>query len=330
MFYKFIFFLIVFSFFSSRTLQAISTINYDTNQLKEGEYEPWFTGPIIAGSGRTMTPGHFNLEPYFFIQQSNGSYNNEWHKKRKLGSVNFNPLIFFVTGLNSFMDFQLVTNFQSNFRNHQKNTRIGDSLLGLGFQLCLDNRFTASPDIRLILKQELATGHYKHLNPKKLGTDASGSGFYRTGVGLNIQKLFYFHRRLLLARCNMNYKISTPTYVSGYTVFGGGPNIRGQISSVQFFNIDFAFEYTLSQNLVFAMDLFYEYQSKGRFKPKGKLPLHHLPLPRSDQEQRYSLAPALEYNFSAAFGIIAGCWFSIAGKNSNSFTTGVIAFNYVK
>jgi hypothetical protein len=43
---------------------------------------------------------------------------------------------------------------------------------------------------------------------------------------------------------------------------------------------------------------------------------------------QYSLAPAIEYNWSEKLGLIAGCWLTIAGKNSRKFTSGVIALNY--
>lgn len=324
-------FALSFLFFASySSLLGVSTINFDVAQVKKGEYHPWFTGPIIAGSGKTMAPGHFNIEPYFFTQESNGFYDKNWHKRHRSTSIGFTPLFFFVTGLNSFMDIQGALSLQSNFRQHQKDARCADSMLGIGFQLCNDNRYSFIPDMRLILKQDFATGHYKNLNPQKLGTDATGSGFYRSGVALNIQKLFYFQRRLLLARCNVNYKISLPTSVKGYSVFGGGPSTYGKISPVHFANIDLAFEYTLSQELVFAIDAYYEYQSKGPFKGQYVKETLGTKKPSSESLQRFSLAPALEYNFSAAFGIIAGVWFSIAGKNASSFTTGVIAFNYVR
>lgn len=329
MFFSKRFFLLLLIQFACLKIFAVSTINYDTKQESKSEYKPWFTGPIIAGSGKTMSFGHYNIEPYFFVQESNGSYDHSWHKRHKSREVNFNPLFFGVTGLNSFMDIQATINLDSNFKNHHSDTRIGDVFLGLGFQLCQDNRYSVSPDMRLILKQDFATGHFKHLNPSKEGTDVSSSGFYRTGAALNIQKLFYFKRRLLLTRCNINYKVSTPTKISGYSVFGGNYFTQGKISPVQFFNIDLAFEYTLSQHLVFAIDYLYELQTKGKFHGKY-LPSAQTKRPASHPMQRFSLAPALEYNFSAAFGIIAGCWFSLAGKNSLSFTTGVIAFNYVK
>ena len=41
-----------------------------------------------------------------------------------------------------------------------------------------------------------------------------------------------------------------------------------------------------------------------------------------------SLAPAIEYNFTAQLGIIAGVWFSVTGPHAGEFTSNTIAINY--
>jgi hypothetical protein len=40
-----------------------------------------------------------------------------------------------------------------------------------------------------------------------------------------------------------------------------------------------------------------------------------------------SLAPAIEYSWSANFGMIAGVWFTAAGRNSTVFANGIVAIN---
>ncbi len=49
---------------------------------------------------------------------------------------------------------------------------------------------------------------------------------------------------------------------------------------------------------------------------------------RSPTSAQFSIAPAIEYNWNANIGIIFGSWFTLAGKNSTQFTSGVFAFNY--
>jgi hypothetical protein len=43
----------------------------------------------------------------------------------------------------------------------------------------------------------------------------------------------------------------------------------------------------------------------------------------------FSLAPAIEYNWSDYVGIITGAWFTIAGRNALTFISSVTALNVV-
>jgi hypothetical protein len=45
---------------------------------------------------------------------------------------------------------------------------------------------------------------------------------------------------------------------------------------------------------------------------------------------QYSLAPAIEYNWSQNIGLIGGVWFTVAGQNISQFNSIVIALNYYK
>jgi hypothetical protein len=206
---------------------------------------------------------------------------------------------------------------------------MSDTSLNFGFQALTDKRDSFEPDLRIVLKQDFPTGHYKNLNPHKESTDASGSGFYKIGVGANFQKIFYLDQRLLRGRFNFTYKISPTTFVEGFSVFGGGFNTSGHIDPTHYFSADIAFEYTLSQNITFAIDCFWEAQSKGNFKGKpGQTKEGKNALVLSPSFQRFSLAPALEYNFSDTAGIIAGSWFTVAGKNTPQFASFAISLNY--
>jgi hypothetical protein len=44
--------------------------------------------------------------------------------------------------------------------------------------------------------------------------------------------------------------------------------------------------------------------------------------------QQVTLAPAIEYNFSEHWGLIAGMWFTVHVHNTSNFVSGVIALNY--
>jgi hypothetical protein len=307
---------------------SVSITETPLQETKE-EYLPWFTGPLLAGSGKTCPKNHYALQPNFIVFSSNSFYNNRWKTEDLPSFVTVQPSLLYLFGITNWMDCQVVSSLNTNFCKDKNATRMSDTSLNLGFQVLNDTRGSLEPDLRVILKQDFPTGHYKNLNPKKEVTDASGSGFYKIGIGTNFQKIFYLNERLLRGRFNFTYKASTTTFAEGFSVFGGGFNTSGYIDPTHYFSADVAFEYTLSQNITFAIDLFWEAQSKGIFKGNpGKTPTGEKAFVLSPRFQRFSLAPALEYNFSDTTGIIAGSWFTVAGKNTPQFASFVISLNY--
>ena len=318
---KFFFILVIIPSF----LLAISTQNQVTSRYEENRYLPWFTGPLLAGAGHTCPQGHYVLEPYLYILNSSSFYNSSWQATRDGTISTVSPSILAVVGITSWMDIQLGSAMDANFKHGYQDFRISDCYVYLGFQALEDKKGGWMPDLRILVKQDFPSGHYKNLNPDQQGVDATGSGYYKTGIAFNFQKLFYVSQSLLQARFNFNYKVSPGVYLSGFTRFAEDKKTYGKIAPQHFFTADFAFEYLLSQNIALACDLYYEFHSFGKFKPD---PDQDQGFKGSLQHQRISLAPALEYNFSSDVGIIAGCWFTLAGKNAQNFSTLVIALNY--
>ena len=315
-------------FFIPFTLFSVSVTEKSYEPTQE-EYLPWFTGPLIAGSGKTCPKNHYVLQPYLSVFFSNSLYNDSWKSTPTSSNITIQPSLLYLFGITPWMDCQVVASANSNFCTSSVDTRLSDTSLNVGFQLLTDQRKTLTPDLRIVFKQDFPCGHYKNLNPSKNGTDISGAGFYRIGIATNFQKLFYFNKNLLRGRFNITYKLSPTTSIEGYSVFGGGYGTSGHIDPVHYYSADVAFEYLLTQNITFAIDIFYEGQTKGKFKGTLGVDNHgKKALVSSPNFQRLSLAPALEYNFSNDVGIIAGSWFTVAGKNTPQFASGVISLNY--
>lgn len=305
----------------------------DQKQLMLNEekkmFEPWFTGPLLAGSAHTVPAGHMLWEPYLFATESLGIYDSHWKAKNINRSFSVEPLLLFICGINSFMDLQITPSLMSNFQQGSHDTRFNDLPVALGFQVLHDKLNGWEPDLRLLLREIFPTGHYNHLNPQKHGTDSTGLGSFQTGVGLNFQKLFILDVNLLRLRLNLNYVIPSTVHVKGFNSFGGGYGTRGKVKPGQTFSSIFAIEYMFSQHFVAALDVQYLFFGKNDFSGytgfNAKGQKNSVGGPASHQ---FNLAPALEYNFNANVGLIFGTWFSVAGKNSNRFVSGVVALNY--
>lgn len=305
--------------------------------------EPWFTGTLLCPSGYVVPKGYMNIEPYVFFTDTFGHYNGHWKPKSMPRFWSVNPYFPMWIGLTEKLDLQTSPQFYWNETQGHSATRFGDWPVTLNIQLIEEKEKKWWPAMKLVLREVFPTGKYQKLNPKKLGTDATGYGAFTTSVGLAFSKLFHFQKaHYLNTRCFINYSIPSRVHVKGFNTYGGGFGTNGYVYPGYFITAIAGAEYSLTQNWVLAIDIFNIYTNKTRFKGvKGTGGSAGNPLegfqtgttsgtaiigaPSSDT---LSLAPAIEYNFSEWTGIIGGCWFSIAGRNTGQFVGGVLAVNF--
>ncbi|GAB4184952.1 MAG: hypothetical protein Tsb0015_01520 [Simkaniaceae bacterium] len=301
-----------------------------TSNPEEDEFQGWYTGPLLAPAGHTMTPGVINWEPYIFATDDFGFYDNSRRAHSTPDTITINPLLSLTMGLNSFMDLQFAFQTVYNHKSGRGAFRVADTTAYLGFQILEDKRGSLMPDLRFTLNMTFPTGQYEKLDPEKNGTDSSGLGTYAPGASLNFQKLIHIYRNHhLRTRLSFTYTYHIPVHVKGFNSYGGGFMTKGKVYPGNVFVGYFSFEYNFTKNWVFAMDTQYLYANKTRFsgRPGFNLDGTIASVGKGSSEQ-WSLAPALEYNFSAFLGIIGGVWFSVSGRNAEEFISGAIAVNY--
>ena len=77
---------------------------------------------------------------------------------------------------------------------------------------------------------------------------------------------------------------------------------------------------------MFALDAVYNYAAKTTFAgDAGKDSTGLEALNGGPFNDNLSLAPAIEYNFTPDLGLLAGVWFSVWGRNSLDFVSGVVS-----
>jgi len=288
-----------------------------------GHDEPWFTGPLLSPSARVIPVGHFNLEPYLFHNVTIGAYDNKW-KSHPVPT--FNQVVFQChskTGIYKNFDFTIVPQSFYSYSQGSHAASFGDLPIAIGYQL-----YEGKPDdyltyAKFSITEIFPTGNYDQFDEDLAITEASGQGSYLTNLNLTISKLVKLkHNKYFSWRCNLTISIPSPASIRGQSIYGGGKGTRGTIypkTGLLFFA---GAEYTLTKKIVLACDFQALYFPKGRFKGVTIIPV-------IDPETiQFGLAPAIEYNFNSSMGIIAGVWFSFAGKNANRFINGVAAFNY--
>ena len=289
---------------------------------------PWFTGPLLAPSSNVVPLGSIDIEPYVYATNYTGNYNSHWNATSQPHFFALSWQLTLQAGLASWLDCQSTPSFTYNHTSGAAQWVVNDLPLQFDVQLLTesDEQGSLLPSIKLTLGEIFPIGTYQQLNAHKHLTDSGGSGSFTTFCGITFGKLLYFtSAHFLNIRANVSYQLPAPVHVKGFNSYGGGGETDGTIYPSQTLSFDGAFEYTLTRNWILACDVVGAWSSPTRFS--GELgPSASLNSPHSSIQ--ISIAPAIEYNWSDALGVIIGPWWTLAGKNSNKFYSIVAAVNY--
>lgn len=306
--------------------RELSTAENDF-QVAEKMFIPWYTGPLITGSASNVPFGHINIQPYLFFNVDYAEYNN--HRK----SVNIpniyvlNPQFVFQAGLTHWLDVTVIPQGYFRWQKDHSGQNFGDLPLQFGFQLVKEGPYI--PNMRFIIGEVFPTGKYRHLNPSKGGLDATGGGVFTTTFGLNISKVIWWLKLHPIAfRLATQYEVAdNKASVRGFNAYGGGSGTKGHVAIGNTFNGDIGIEVSINQKWVFATDLVYTCSSKSTFSGfKGKPVDGIAPVNGAPSSDQLSLSPAIEYNVNDSSGFIGGLWFSVYGRNSSDFVSGVLSY----
>lgn len=294
-------------------------------------YSPFYTGPLLAPSANVIPKGHVNVQPYLFWTKTYGAYSRTWHQTHiPRSSVTLEPVVIAQYGMTQFMDINLNVHAFYQRKGDQQDFNYGDTSLTCGFQLLQDFLHNPLPACVVEVGMIFPTGKYQKRDLRKNGTDITGAGTYSTTFSLNFQKNFnrVFRQTLdplnyhpFLFRWSFGYEINSNVSVEGINAYGGSPSTKGRVKPGNTFITVFAWEYSFTEQWVFATDWQYECTPKSTFSGNnGGVPVG------TPASQSWSVAPAIEYNITSKMGALAGVWFSFAGRNSSQFVTGICSF----
>lgn len=303
---------------------------FEITPEEEAQEGPWFTGPLLAPSAHVVPPGYFNLEPYLFVTDTYGTFDSDWHGHSTPNTLQVNPLISFQIGLCNNIDLQTAPQMFYTRKEGKASTQFGDFPVGFDFQILKDRLGEWWPAIKIAVRETFPTGKYQKLNPNKNGTDGVGSGAYTTGFGLVFSRLFHLGGvHFLNSRLSFGYNIPSNVHVKGFNSYGGGHETRGTVRPGHTFSTIIGLEFTLALHWAFALDIANVYGNKTSFSGRrGTTSTGSTASVGGPSFDQVSLAPAIEYNFNESMGIIAGAWFTVAGRNTTQFASGIIAFNW--
>ena len=313
------------------TLLLLSSADCAEEIVKNQENpEPWFTGTLLAPVSTTIPAGYVDIEPYLTVLNQYGTYDAEWHAHSVPNFLSVSPLFFCIVGIADGVNFEMLPSLLYNRTQGKSSTHFADLSLGFNLQIYSQKEENWWPGVLISLAEVFPTGKYQKASPRKKGTDISGAGAWVFAPNIVFSRLIHIHKEHYLnVYLTFEYSIPTDVHVKGFNAYGGGFGTRGKVHTGTVYTGLFSFEYSLTRNWAFAFDFLYNYRNKNSFSGKKGHLADGIPAVVGDPSgNSISLAPAIEYNFSETFGIIAGSWFTVAGRNAAQFASGVIAFNW--
>lgn len=291
-------------------------------------FNPYYAGPLLTPSAHNVPPGHFNVQPYVFVTNTFAEYNGDRKSVNITDTWQVKPIIIMQAGLLNWLDLTVTAGAIYNSQGDQDAFNATDTQVEFGFQIMKEQPYR--PAIRVTLSQNFPSGKYQKLNSKKEGIDATGNGTYGTSFSLNFTKVIWWvSTHPFSLRASLNYTVPYMVSVQGFNAYGGGFGTRGKVNPGNGIAIDTSIELSLTQKWVFAVDLVYTYQNKSSFSGhRGRTASGDVASVGGPSNDSLSCAPAIEYNPTANMGFLAGVWFTVTGRNSADFISGILTMTY--
>jgi hypothetical protein len=295
--------------------------------------DAWWTGPMLAANGASLPQGHALVEPYLFDVVSNASLDNNGNRHSTPTSQTIGSLSYILYGLTDSIGVGLLPHFAYNLPAQgasSSGVMFGDLTLQASYGLLHFRDGGLTPDVSVVVQESLPTGRYDHLTRV---SDGVGAGAYATSLAVYSQDYFWMpNGRILRARLDLTYTFSNSASVQGLSVYGTGVGFSGRAYPGASLSADAAAEYSLTRNWVLALDVIWQHSDNTRVSgtvPDGDA---GAPSPVSvNSGSGYSLgfAPAIEYNFSGAIGVLLGVRIIEIGRNTSATITPALALNMV-
>ena len=298
--------------------------------------DAWWTGPLLAASASTLPQGHFLVEPYVYDVITYGQNNSQGQRVSTPHVNDFGSQSYILYGITDEISGGLIPRFgyeEPSVGPSSSSLQLGDVTLQGQYRLTRWQEGSWVPTTSVVIGETLPTGKYDHLDPNS--ADGFGGGAYTTIVSVYSQDYFWLPTgRILRTRLDLSYSLSSQVSLQGASVYGTGPGFAGHANPGNTFTADSSWEYSLSRSWVLALDVVYEHDASTRVT--GSYPAVNGGSAQSTAFQQSSgpsrslgFAPAIEYNWSAKMGVIAGVRYIPSGRNSSITVTPVAAINMV-
>ncbi|MDE2136298.1 MAG: transporter [Gammaproteobacteria bacterium] len=298
---------------------------------REALADAWWTGPLLAPNASSFPAGHALIEPYAFDVINKGQYDRSGHHEPATGGHEVGSLTYLIYALTDRVSVGVLPRFAYDSPAGAPGSSapgIGDFGAQVQFGLTSFREGSWVPSTAVVVAETFPTGRYDRLTNT---ADGFGAGVYTTAFSWYSQDYLWMpNGRILRVRLDLTYAISSAASVVGQSVYGTPAGFSGHAYPGDSFTADAASEYSMTRNWVLATDLVWVHNSSTRVaggEPAAGVPA--LPDTATGSSEYLAVAPAVEYNFTGAVGVIVGARVFVAGRNTGASVTPVAAINLV-
>jgi hypothetical protein len=292
-------------------LSLAALLSVTSASAREALEEAWWTGPLLAAGAGTLPEGHVLFEPYLYDVM--GAHSNSWRSRTYL--------LYGVTDRFTFGAIPIFGYNRVSGGPSSSSLEVSDLTLQAQYRLASWREGSWVPTVSAVLKESLPTGRYDRLGSHP--NDGLGDGSYATTGALYTQSYFWLpDERILRMRFNIEATFSSAAALHGVSVYGTPEGFDGHVRPGDNLYFNAAWEYSITQRWVLAFDATYSTSADTKLVG-GNLVADLGP------SRNFAFAPALEYNWSPAIGVIAGFRAIPAGRNTPGSITPAVALNVV-
>jgi hypothetical protein len=292
-------------------------------ETKAEEECPATFGPIITDTAIPMEKGKFAVQPTFGLSFATGNFSPSWRRVSAGGDFqSFNMSWKFTYGLCNNLEVYTVIPYIHNWAGSvtepgPRGERsadfggLGDISLTLKYRLVEEG--PVAPTVSAIFTPTFPSGHFRQLNPGRLGTDAIGGGAYAFTTGFNLSK--YLKPFILYG--NFWYTMQTDYATTEVEETGTGVE-RGNHPR-DFVTVNLAAEYPITKKWVALLELTSTWDAGRLIGPKANV----------DPSALLSVLPGIEYMATEKFSLALGVNFDLAGKDTATNITPLLSMVYL-
>ncbi|MFH1595191.1 MAG: transporter [Pseudomonadota bacterium] len=291
------------------------------DEAKENECPATF-GPIITDTAIPMDKGRFALQPTWGLSFVTNTFSPSWRRIPAGGDFkSFGMSVKLTYGLLNNLEVYTVIPYIHNWAdrveargpNGERSADfggIGD--VNLTFKYRLVPEGPVAPTTSAIFAVGFPSGHSRHLNPVRLGTDVIGGGAYVFTTGLNLSK----YLRPFIFYGNFYYSFQTDCTTD--EVDENGNPFQRVNHPRDFVTVNLAAEYPITKKWVALVELTSTWDGGRLFGAKCDLRPGAL----------LSLLPGIEYMATEKFSLALGVNIDLYGKNHDANITPILSMVY--